>query len=180
MKIYNIDLTTSSLAMFQDKINKCQEIIIENLETNGGILRQSDIFAKDFDWTNLIIADIDGEIVGFALIRLSKNMHNLIETNNYYYLSDIVVKNAYKKMGIGTALIEASISCKKGIPLVASVLMENQASIALLSKFMTSYGVSKSGRYLRFVDNESYSKLYNNFVDDSIISIESFSPKIHK
>ena len=46
-------------------------------------------------------------------------------------------------------------------PLVASCLKDNDASIRLLSKFMTSYGTSDSGKYLRFIDNNSYIKLFS-------------------
>lgn len=171
MKIYNIDLIGKTILDFASIVNKCKEIINENLQINGGNLKISDIFERDYNWTNLIIAVVDNQIVGFALIRESNNMHDLQDVNFYYYLSDIVVKKDFRNRGIGKALMEEAIACTDSAPLVASALNDNLESIGLLSKFMTSYGFSKTGMYVRFVDNKYYSKLYGNMKNDTLETI---------
>lgn len=165
IEIVNIDLFNSKLSDYQEIIDRCQKIIDENLTSNGGTLKQGNIFQKDLPFTNLLIACIDNDIIGFALLRTSENTHNLKEANNYFYLSDIVVKNGYKTRGVGTELLEKALECCGEYPLVASVLKENELSIKLLSKFMTHYGKSKTGKYYRFVDNSTYYKIYNNMED---------------
>ena len=173
MQIHNIDLIGNNLSNYQDIVKKCKEIINENLQTNGGTLKVSDIFERDFNWANLIIAVINNEIIGFALIRQSNNTHNLKESDFYYYLSDIVVKKDFRNLGIGKELMKKVIESRSDAPLVASVLKDNQASIGLLSKFMKCYGVSMTGRYLRFVDNKYYNQLYGNTENESL---EPYAP----
>ena len=128
MEVNSINLIDTSLDAYQSIINQCKEIINENLQVNGGTLKVSDIFERDYKWTNLIIATRDDKVVGFALIRLSDNKHNLKNSNGYYYLSDVVVKRKYQNLGIGTAIMSEAISCTKKLPLVASVLKDNQHS----------------------------------------------------
>lgn len=162
MQIYNIDLLGKKILDFASIVNTCKEIINENLQINGGTLKISNIFERDYNWTNLIIATIDNQIVGFALIRKSDNMHNLRDVDFYYYLSDIVVKKDFRNQGIGKALMTEAIACRDDAPLVASVLNDNLESIGLLSKYMICYGFSKTGKYARFIDNRYYAKLYGD------------------
>lgn len=162
MEINNLDLTTSNLSSYADIVGQCQEIINENLQVNGGLLKKANIFEEKFNWSNLIVAKFEDKVVGFALVRTSSNTHNLKDTSNYYYLSDIVVKNDCKRKGIGSLLLEEAIESTGDYPLVASVLKENMPSIKLLSKYMECYGCSATGKYLRFVDNKSYSQLYGH------------------
>ena len=168
MQIHNIDLIKKNIHDFSNIVNKCKEIINENLQINGGTLKISNIFEKDYVWTNLIIAVVGEQIVGFALVRSSDNMHDLKSSNNYYYLSDIVVKKEFRNQGIGKQLMSEAIACTGDVPLVASALNDNLESIKLLSKFMTCYGSSKSGKYQRFVDNKHYDILYGNTEDESL------------
>ena len=123
-------------------------------------MKISNIFERDYNWSNLIIAIVDNQIIGFALVRASENMHDLKDSNFYYYLSDIIVKSDFRNRGIGTRLLEEAHASIGSNPLVASALKDNLASIGLLSKFMKCYGYSKMGKYARFVDNEHYDKLY--------------------
>ena len=173
MTIENIDLTTTNLSMYPQIVDRCQEIINDNLQSNGGTLKVSNIFQRDYNFTNLIVASFEGKIVGFALVRLSDNQHNLRGKTEYYYLSDIVVDRQYQGHGIGTALMGETLLRCLNMPLVASCLNENQASINMLSKFMTCYGVSDSGKYLRFVDNQHYNILYGKNVTDSLNTVTS-------
>ena len=75
--------------------------------------------------------------------------------------------------------MEVLIDSTKGIPLVASALKENQTSIKLLSKFMNCYVNDKNGKYLRFVDNESYNKLYGDVLTETLVPVELGSHKSH-
>ena len=63
--------------------------------------------------------------------------------------------------------MEEAIANIGNVPLVSSALYNNLESISLLSKFMTSYGFSKTGKYVRFVDNKHYEKLYGNIQNES-------------
>ncbi|MBQ8192819.1 MAG: GNAT family N-acetyltransferase [Bacilli bacterium] len=173
MQIYNIDLLGKNILDFASIVDTCKEIINENLQINGGTLKISDIFERDYNWTNLIIATIDNQIVGFALIRTSNNMHNLTDVDFYYYLSDIVVKKNLKKQGIGKALMTEAVACRDDAPLVASILNNNLAAMGLLSKFMTCYGFSKKGKYARFIDNRHYAKLYGDIDSELSESMHS-------
>ena len=62
MKIENIDLTETTLLMYQHIVDQCKKIINENLQINGGTLKISDIFEKNYNWTNLIVSTLDNEI----------------------------------------------------------------------------------------------------------------------
>ncbi len=161
MEIINIDLQEKSLEECASVVSKCKEILFENLEVNGGTLKQADIFEEGLRWTNLIIA-VDGDkIVGFMLVRDSTNTHDLGgNTERYYYISEIAVSSKCKRQGVGTSLLENAVASKGELPLVASVLSDNAPSIGLLSKFMTRYSSSRTGKYQRFVDKESYKKIY--------------------
>ena len=158
MVIDNIDLTKTNFSQCEHLVNQCKEIINENLQARGGLLKISNIFERDLNWTNLIVAILEGKVVGFALIRLGNSEHGL--RGEYYYLSDIVVSNKHRHKGVGTALMKSVLSCTKKMPLVASCLIENRISTKLLSKYMTCYGLSNRGKYLRFVDNKTYNKLH--------------------
>ena len=162
MQLLNIDLLRKDLLDYEDIVNKCKALITENLATNGGTLKVPDIFERDYKWTNLIVAIVNGQIVGFSLIRLSNNMHDLKDSSYYYYISDIVVKKEFRNQGIGKNLMETVIENRSDAPLVASALSDNIASIKLLSKFMKCYGTSRTGKYLRLVDNKSFYQLYGN------------------
>ena len=170
MEVININLFEKGLRPYRRIVKECKKIIVENLYENGGTLRQRDIFEREFQWTNLIIARNGNEIVGFLLIRFSSNTHNLKNSECYYYISDIVVKNKYKRQGIGTMMLRKALECRGDLPLVASVLDDNEGSKNLLSKFMRCYGNSGSGRYLRFVDSESYHKIYGGSFEGPIES----------
>ncbi len=91
---------------------------------------------------------------------MSENMHELKGSDSYYYISDIAVRKKYARKGIGTVLLATAIKNRGDLPIVASALKTNRSSIRLLSKFMSCYGISKKLKYLRFVDNASYNKLY--------------------
>ena len=93
---------------------------------------------------------------------MSDNKHSVDNTENYLYVSDIVVKNEYKRKGIGTMLMGKVMEIKGELPVVASALKTNDASIKLLTKFMTCYGESPKKMYYRFIDNETYSKVYGD------------------
>lgn len=168
MEIININLNNSDLDDYPNVVNECKSILNENLVSNGGFLRQANIFEQDFDWSNLLIARNENQIIGFALIRNSFNTHNLKDVTSYYYISEIAVKNDYKRKGVGTELMTTATSIIGDKPLVASVLKENEPSLALTSKFMKCFGESESKRYLRFVDVNSYKKLYGEKIGHSI------------
>ena len=66
MIIKNIELINNALTQYQDIVRKCEEIINENLEKNGGTLKQLDIFEQNLEFTNLIVAYNGDELVDFA------------------------------------------------------------------------------------------------------------------
>lgn len=171
MQIFNIDLVTSNLMQNKEAVDACKKIIDENLEVNGGTLKVADIFERDFKWSNLIIAVVDNQIVGFSLVRSSENTHNLKNVDAYYYLSDIIVKKDFRSQGIGSALLETALSGIGDMPLVASVLRGNIPSILLLSKYMKCYSASNSGKYLRFVDSKTYHRIYGDAENDLLEGI---------
>ena len=107
------------------------------------------------------------------MLRLSSNQHNLNGVSEYYYLSDIVVKRQYQGIGVGTELMKSAMACIENMPTVASCSKDNLVSKKLLSKFMTCYGVSDSGKYLRFVDNQYYNILYGKNVTNSPNTVAS-------
>ena len=163
MEIINIDLSNTSINEYLNIVKECESIIYENLCINGGSLTQADIFKYGYNWTNLIIAKTEDKILGFLLIRKSdNNEHDLIDTDCYYYISDIAVRKKYQGKKIGTLLLMNAIKNKKDLPLVASALSSNEKSIGLLSKFMINYSSSRTGRYKRFADKDSYLRLYDN------------------
>lgn len=160
MDLITLDLTKKKINDFSNVINECENILYENLDINGGLLKQKDIFKKDFKWKYLIVAKTEDEIIGFSLIRNGVNQYDI--DGEFYYLSEIVLKNKYKKNGVGSLLLHKSIELCSDKPFVASVLKNNSISIKLLLKYMSIYSISPKGNYYRFVDNNTYNKnMYN-------------------
>lgn len=79
-----------------------ENIVNENLFENGGMLQNSDIIYKALF---LIVAYKDGEIIAFNSIR-QKNEEEL-------YISQVVVKEKYRKLGIGSNLVKMAIQIAK-------------------------------------------------------------------
>ena len=74
MRIEMIDLRKSNN---RNIFNKLQPIIVENLVSNGGTLRQANIFAKNYEWTHLFLIKDREKIIGFAILRHSSfDKHN--------------------------------------------------------------------------------------------------------
>lgn len=160
MRIDLIDLRKSD----DRKIfNKLQPIINENTVINGGNLRQGALFDKDFDWSHLFIVRDDNKIVGFAILRYSNYDQHYTGFDEYYYISDMVLLKKYQKQGIGTKLLQMILNSIDDLPIVASVRVDNEIALKMLSKNMKAFYKKKN--YYRFIDKQ-FAKLR----DESISS----------
>ena len=140
------------------KMLECQPIIDENLESNGGTLRQDDLLLQRFDWQYLLVDQVDGVPVGFSLIRKSLEDKHNTGYSEYNYLSVIAVKRQVQHMGVGTELLNQTLLISPDTPLVASCHKDNKVSKKFLSNKMMNY--EKTRRYYRFLDNKSYKEKY--------------------
>ena len=139
---------------------ECQSLIDQNLESNCGTLRQEDLLLQPHDWQYLVRAEIDEIPVGFSLVRKSiEDKHN-IGTEDYYYISVIAVDKQVQHNGIGTELLNKTLSLSIDLPIVASCRKDNEISKRFLSKGMTNY--EETRRYYRFLDNKTYQEKYSN------------------
>lgn len=141
------------------KMLECQSIIDENLQCNGGTLRQEDLLLQPYNWQHLLVAQVDKVPIGFSLIRKSPEDKHNTGYSEYNYLSVIAVKRQAQHMGVGTELLNQSLLLSTDIPLVASCRKDNKASKNFLSNQMTIY--ENTRRYYRFLDNKSYKEKYS-------------------
>ncbi len=137
---------------------KCQHIIDDNLVTNGGTLRQEDILLQLFDWQYLLIATIEGQPVGFSLVRKSHEDKHHTGHEEYLYISVIAVLQKAQHQGIGTELLNQTLNLPVSLPIVASCRKDNEVSKHFLSNSMTNYNDTR--RYHRFIDNKTYEELH--------------------
>ena len=141
------------------KMLECQSIIEDNLESNGGTLRQEDILWQPYDWQHIVIATLDEIPIGFSLVRkLDEDKHNT-GYEEYLYISVIAVKTEAQKNGVGTELLNEILSLPTNLPIVVSCRRDNVVSKHFLSKFMKKYDETR--RYYRFLDNKTYNKNTN-------------------
>ena len=125
-------------------INTCnyieENINRENLRINGGTLQISNITYKaDF----IIIAYKDYLPIAYNSIRQKEE--------NELYVSQIAVKNEFKKMGIGTKMMEILIKIAKltNKNIKAHVRYYNTPSLEMFKSlgFTQSTGLTKKGSY---------------------------------
>ena len=134
------------------KMLECQNIINVNLSTNGGTLRQEDLLLQLHDWQYLITANIDHKPVGLSLVRKSHEDKHKTGYNEYYYISLIAVLPEVQKNGIGTELLNKTLSLPLSLPIVASCRKDNEVSNHFLSNSMTNYNDTR--RYHRFINDK--------------------------
>ena len=134
------------------KMLECQNIIDENLTKNGGTLRQEDLLLQLHDWHYLLTATIDDIPVGLSLVRKSHEDKHKTGYNEYYYISLIAVIPEVQKNGIGTELLNKTLSLPVSLPIVASCRKDNEVSKHFLSHSMTNYNDTR--RYHRFIDSK--------------------------
>lgn len=135
---------------------ECQNIIEENHVSNGGPLRQEDLLLQLHDWHYLITANIDNKPVGLSLVRKSHEDKHNTGIDNYFYISLIAVLPAVQRNGIGTELLNETLSLPVELPIVASCRKNNEVSKNFLSNSMNNYEDTR--RYHRFIDNKFYKK----------------------
>ena len=133
---------------------ECQSIIDSNLVKNGGTLKQEDLLTQVFDWQYLITANIEDHPIGFSLVRKSHEDKHNTGYDNYYYISVIAVHPSVQRQGIGTELLNQTLSLPLPLPIVASCRKDNDISKYFLSNNMTKYNDTR--RYHRFIDNKNY------------------------
>lgn len=138
---------------------ECQSIIESNLASNGGTLRQEDLLTQLFDWQYLITANVDNKPVGFSLIRKSHEDKHNTGYENYYYISVIAVHKSVQRQGIGTELLNQTLSLPLSLPIVASCRKDNEISTHFLSNNMTNYNDTR--RYHRFITAKTYQETNN-------------------
>jgi len=141
------------------KMLECQSLIDQNLESNGGTLRQEDLLLQPHDWQYLVRAEIDEIPVGFSLVRKSKEDKHNIGESEYYYISVIAVDKQVQHNGIGTELLNKTLSLSLELPIVASCRKDNEVSKNFLSKLMKGY--EETRRYYRFIDPKTYTEKFS-------------------
>ena len=139
---------------------ECQSIIDSNLVKNGGTLKQEDLLTQVFDWQYLITANIEDHPIGFSLVRKSHEDKHNTGYDNYYYISVIAVHPSVQRQGIGTELLNQTLSLPLPLPIVASCRKDNDISKYFLSNNMTKYNDTR--RYHRFIDNINYQQIETN------------------
>ena len=136
----------SSSEMFEELCKLCDnEVVIENHKKNGGTLNYTGIVSySDY----LIICVKDNNIIGFNSL-MNRDIDGSI------YVVQIAVKNAYKKMRIGTEIINQAkeIALQKQRKITADVRKYNKASQALFE----SCGFIKNNN---LYSSECYSYVY--------------------
>lgn len=156
IKIYNFK--TNPMVSYL-RMLECQSIIDANLDINGGTLRQDDLLLQQHDWKFLLTANIDNKPVGMSLIRKSHEDKHSTGHEEYYYISLIAVYPSVQKQGIGTELLNKTLSLPLSLPIVASCRKDNEISRNFLSSSMSNYNDTR--RYHRFLDNKTYYKKNN-------------------
>ena len=149
-----IDLINLKDATNKDILVELKPIIDDNLLQNGGTIGQANELSDDYDWTHLFLAKEEGRIIGFAILRRSYEDDHGTGFRNYYYISDVILYRAYHGKGYGTALLKKVLDCICDLPVVAAVKYNNNASLKMCEKLMTSYDFN--GFYYRFMDNNHY------------------------
>ena len=139
---------------------ECQSIIDSNLVKNSGTLKQEDLLTQVFDWQYLITANIEDHPIGFSLVRKSHEDKHNTGYDNYYYISVIAVHPSVQRQGIGTELLNQTLSLPLPLPIVASCRKDNDISKYFLSNNMTKYNDTR--RYHRFIDNKNYQQKETN------------------
>lgn len=139
---------------------ECQSIIDSNLVKNGGTLKQEDLLTQVFDWQYLITANIEDHPIGFSLVRKSHEDKHNTGYDNYYYISVIAVHPSVQRQGIGTELLNQTLSLPLPLSIVASCRKDNDISKYFLSNNMTKYNDTR--RYHRFIDNKNYQQKETN------------------
>ena len=139
------------------KMLECQSIIDANLVSNGGTLRQEDLLLQLHDWHYLLTATIDDIPVGLSLVRKSHEDKHKTGYNEYYYISLIAVIPEVQKNGIGTELLNKTLSLPVSLPIVASCRKDNEVSKHFLSNSMTNYNDTR--RYHRFIDSKKKTEI---------------------
>lgn len=155
IKLYNFKSNPNESYL---RMLECQTIIDANLVSNGGPLRQEDLLLQLYDWQYLLTASIDNKPVGLSLVRKSHEDKHKTGYNEYYYISLIAVLPEVQQNGIGTELLNKTLSLPVSLPIVASCRKDNEVSKHFLSNSMTNYNNTR--RYHRFLDNNTYQENY--------------------
>lgn len=144
----------------QQQFVPCQHIVEENLEVNGGTLKQDNLIEQDYKWSHLVLLKKEEDCLGFALIRFSEYDQHRTSFDNYYYISQIAISKKFQKMGLGSVLLNYILENITEYPVVASVNKKNTASLALFQKNMVAFG--ETSNYFRFIEEKYYSLSQNN------------------
>ncbi|HEX8249931.1 MAG TPA: GNAT family N-acetyltransferase [Pyrinomonadaceae bacterium] len=90
----------------------------------------------------VLVAEIDGEIVGFAYIQFeAKNYADLLESAAW--LHDIYVEDAARRKNVGQSLLEASIGAAKALG-ATKLLLTVAAQNEIARKFFGQNGFRKT------------------------------------
>ncbi len=157
IKVYNFN-NNKELAYL--RMLECQNIIDENLFVNGGTLRQEDLLLQNHNWKYLLTATIDNQVVGLSLVRKSNEDKHNTGNNEYYYISLIAVLPSVQRNGIGTELLNQTLSLPVSLPIVASCRKDNEVSTNFLSNSMNNYNDTR--RYHRFIHDKTKQENKNN------------------
>ena len=112
------------LAQYENSLDKIL-ITIKDLEKDG--------FGKNpLYW--ILVAEIDGEIIGMAFYYIRYSTW----TGKILYLEDFIVKEAFRRMGVGSLLFEECIRMSRKIKangMVWQVLNWNKSAINFYKKY---------------------------------------------
>lgn len=150
----------------EELFTDCWQIVEENLEVNGGTLKQSNLIERDYKWSHLVLLKRQNKCLGFALMRFSEYDQHNTSFDNYYYLSQIVISKNFQHEGLGTYLLNYILENVNDIPLIASVHKNNTASLRLFGKNMVPY--SQNNNYVRFMDKNFYKTISDDSQDKQI------------
>ncbi len=109
---------------------------------------------------SLIVAERDGEVVGWIVFQAAPNRKRLSHTGSF----GMMIRKGYREMGIGSMLLKALLDWAEKNPLIEKVSLgvfsTNQGAISLYKKM----GFIEEGRKIKeFKMNE------NDYVDDILM-----------
>ncbi len=96
------------------------------------------------DDTHLLLAEKDGEVVGLVSIAAVRDLFHCAENG---FVQELIVDDAYRRQGVGAALLDAAIEWAQARGCVEVCLVTGEGNVAARALY-ESRGLTTEGVYL--------------------------------